>query len=90
MSQPAGIVELRCPVPNEDPDGTCRPGRLFAQLRLNGEQPSFIHPDNLIVMACSDCRRRLHRVGRDVFRVLHCYDLSGVLIRTFTEENPGR
>lgn len=84
------VVELRCP--NGWPDATlpggCRPGKLFAQLRMSGEKPSFIHPDNLIVMACGDCKRFARRKGIEVGRVLHCYDMAGTLVRTLYEDDP--
>ena len=81
-----GVVEFRCPREYEHPDGTCSPGKLFAKLRTAGESPSFIHPDNLIVMACPDCKRFYRRNGLVYFRVLHCYDMSGALVRTMYEE----
>ena len=83
------VVEIRCPNGPLDAaraDGSCRPGKLFAQLRMSGERPSFIHPENLIVMACGDCKRFLRKAGRDYYRVLHCYDMAGHLIRTLYEE----
>lgn len=82
------VIELRCPNEYRHPDGTCSPGKLFAQLRITGEQPSYIHPDNLIVMACGDCKRSMRRRGTEVARVLHCYDMAGELIRTLIEELP--
>jgi hypothetical protein len=78
-------VEVRCPVDQEHPDGTCHPGKLFLKLRLSGIHPTFVHPQNLIELSCSDCKRRLARQGVHVHRVLHRYDLSGSLIETLTE-----
>lgn len=72
-----GVVDLRCP---------SNPSKLFAKLRLSGEQPSYIQPDNLIEMACWDCRKKLERSGRKARRVLHRYDLSGALISTLVED----
>ena len=86
------VIEFRCPNGPGDksrPDGTCSPGKLFAQLRMSGERPSFIHPDNLIVMACGDCKRFHRKAGRHYFRVLHCYDLAGTFIKTLYEDDPG-
>jgi hypothetical protein len=79
-------VEVRCPVPWERPDGSCRPGRLLLKLRLAHEVPSYVHPDNLIEMACDDCLYRLKHAGRRVRRVLHRYDLAGSLVETLTED----
>ena len=90
MTITAGVeqteVEVRCPVPKPLPGGDCRPGRLLLKLRLGGEVPSFVHPDNLIEMACEDCKAHARQAGRPVRRVLHRYDLSGVLVETLTEE----
>lgn len=79
-------VEVRCPVPKPLPGGDCRPGKLLLKLRLNGEQPSFVHPDNLIELVCADCREFARQLGRPVKRVLHRYDLAGNLCETLTEE----
>lgn len=77
MTELPEVVDLRCPA---------NPSRLFARLRLIGEQPSYIQPDNLIEMACWDCRKMLEKRGRRVRRVLHRYDLSGTLISTLIED----
>lgn len=82
------LVEVRCPAGRVGPDGECHPGRLFMLLRLSGEQPSFVHPDNLIELACAECKKRLRDRGTDVLRVLHRYDLAGRLIETLTEPGP--
>lgn len=84
---PSVRVELRCPVPVRK-YGECHPGKLFAMLQVSGEQPSYIHPDNLIEMACLDCKRHLAGSGRRVRRVLHRYDFSGTLVDTLVEELP--
>jgi hypothetical protein len=75
-------VEVRCPVPQELPGGECRPGKLLLKLRLNGGVPSYVHPDNLIELSCDDCKFRARKAGRPVKRVLHRYDLSGLLVET--------
>jgi hypothetical protein len=82
-------VEVRCPVPAELPDGTCRPGKLLLKLRLAGRRPAFVHPDNLIELACEECKHRARKAGRPVRRVLHRYDLAGRLIETLTEDGNG-
>jgi hypothetical protein len=76
------VVELRCPVEYPRNDGTCHPGKLLAQLYLTGTRPSFVQPDNLIEMPCTDCMRRLRKVRSGVLRVLHRYDLAGALVET--------
>jgi hypothetical protein len=78
-------VEVRCPVPQPLPDGHCRPGRLLLKLRIAGELPSYVHPDNLIELSCDDCKYRLRRAGSPVKRVLHRYDLAGNLVTTLVE-----
>lgn len=79
-------VEVRCPVPTELPGGGCKPGPLLLKLRLNGEVPSWVHPDNLIELACDSCKFRARRAGRPVRRVLHRYDLAGILVETLVVE----
>jgi hypothetical protein len=65
-------VELRCPT---------GPRKLFAKLRMTGEQP-VVTSDNLVEMACQDCRRRLRSEGRDIALVLHRFNIVGDLIET--------
>ena len=70
-------LELRCP----EPWGLCPAGRLLAKLRTAGQQPSYVHPDNLIELECPDCKVRMRRAGHPVRRVLHRYDFLGRLSR---------
>jgi hypothetical protein len=81
-------VEVRCPVPHYLPGGDCIPGKLLLKLRLSGEIPSYVYPDNLIELACEDCRTRLRRRGVRVRRVLHRFDLAGQLVETLTDGEP--
>lgn len=78
-------VEIRCPVPQPLPGGECKPGKLLMKLLVSGRPPSFVHPDNLIELACDDCRAQLRRRGVRVRRVLHRFDLSGSLVETLTD-----
>jgi hypothetical protein len=78
-------IEVRCPVPQELPSGHSRPGRLLLKLRLSGEIPSYVYPDNLIELACEECRERLRKRGVRVKRVLHRFDLAGNLVETLTD-----
>lgn len=88
VEEPESVrVELRCPAHVHTATG-CHPGKLFATLQLTGEEPSYIQPDNLIVLACLDCKQRLRRKGEQVFRVLHCYDFAGTLVKTLREDFP--
>jgi hypothetical protein len=82
---PSVRVEVRCPNPVEK-HGKCYMGKLFTVLYLNGDQPSYIQPDNLIEMYCLDCKRRYLAEGRLVSRVLHRYDFAGRLVDTLIEE----
>jgi hypothetical protein len=84
------VVELRCPVDLKFPDGKCRPGRLFLKLRLAGERPRVVQPDNLIELACDDCRKRLAKQGHRVWQVFHYYDMVGELIDTRIVRHRGR
>jgi hypothetical protein len=70
------VVELRCPV---------GPRRLFALMRQQGEQPQYLHPDNLIEFTCYDCRHEMQQRGRTVKRVLHRYSMGGELIETLVQ-----
>ena len=78
-------IEVRCPVPVSLPNGHSLPGRLLFKLRLSGEIPSYVYPDNLIELPCEECKAQLRRQGRQVKRVLHRFDLSGTLIETLTD-----
>lgn len=78
----AGPLELRCP----EPWGVCPAGRLLAKLRLSGEKPSYVHPDNLIELECQDCQKRLRREGRRVKRVLHRYNFIGEMVESLIVE----
>lgn len=81
------VVDVRCPVPQVWHDGTCKPGRLLLRLRQSGEKPSYVHPDNLIELACEDCKTALRKAGRrGVKRVLHRYNFLGDLVETLVEE----
>jgi hypothetical protein len=75
----AEVVELRCPSPLH-PD--CKAGNLLAKLRITGERPSYVHPDNLIELPCDKCRSRHRRSDPGVLRVLHRFDLTGEMIET--------
>lgn len=78
-------IEVRCPVPQPAPGGQCRPGKLLMRLLVSGEQPSYVHPDNLIELTCDECRRRLRRQGVSVSRVLHRFNLAGELVESLTD-----
>jgi len=77
-------VDLRCPVGSLH--GECGAGNLLARLRLSGERPSYVHPDNLIEMSCPHCRAALRRRGRMIRRVLHRYNFLGELVETLIVE----
>jgi len=81
------VVDVRCPVGLPREDDACHPGKLLLKLRLSGERPAYVHPDNLIELYCEDCTRRLRRFRPNVRRVLHRYDFIGTLIETLVVEN---
>lgn len=85
MSAVVEEVEVRCPVPQQLPGSNCVPGKLLLKLRLSGEIPSYVYPDNLIELVCEDCRNRLRRRGVRVRRVLHRFDFAGNLVETLTD-----
>ena len=68
-------VEIRCPV---------GPQRMLAKILLEGGRPSYVE-GNLIEFSCDDCKKTLRNRGQRVFRVLHRYDVVGVLVETVTE-----
>jgi hypothetical protein len=70
-------VELRCPE---------TAGKLLAKIRRQGEQPSYVHPDNLIELSCDSCKLSRRRAGLPVVRVLHRYDILGTLVATLVVE----
>lgn len=70
-------VELRCPE---------TAGKLLAKIQRAGEQPSYVHPDNLIELNCDSCRASRRRSGQQVARVLHRYDILGCLVSTLVVE----
>lgn len=74
-----------------DPDVTevdlrCSAGKLLAKVYQSGQQPQFVHPDNLIELACPDCKAQFRKQGRSVARVLHRYNILGELIETLVKE----
>ena len=71
--EPESTVEVRCPL---------GPRKLFARMKMHGERPSYVQPENWIEFSCYDCRRQMEERGRRVQRVLHRYDFAGTLIET--------
>jgi hypothetical protein len=56
-------------------------------MRQHGEQPSYVHPDNLIEFTCYDCRHEMERRhSKRIKRVLHRYSMGGTLIETLVVE----
>lgn len=68
--------DLRCPV---------GPGRLHAKVLTHGECPEIVE-DNLVELACTDCKKALRAQGKQVFRVLHQFNLAGELVRSIVQE----
>jgi hypothetical protein len=69
----ASEVDLRCPL---------GPRKLLAKVKLTGDRP-IVNSDNLLEMACQDCRRRLRSEGQlNIRLVLHRFDIIGQLIET--------
>jgi hypothetical protein len=85
------LVDLRCPSDLPGRDGACHPGKLLARLRGTGQRPSWVQPDNLIELECSDCKAKMRRAGRRVARVLHRFDFAGEPAGTLVvdEDEPG-
>lgn len=68
-------VEIRCPV---------GPRRLLAKVLTDGQKPGRAE-GNLLELNCPDCKKTLRSHGRQVVRVLHRYDVLGVLVETMIE-----
>lgn len=68
-------IDIRCPV---------EPRRLFLKLKRSGEATPVVD-NNLIELACEECRKVERRRDPSVIRVLHLYDLLGELIETKVE-----
>lgn len=66
------VLELRCPL---------GPRRLLSKLRIAGGQPLIV-PGNLVELSCDDCKRTLRRTDPGVNRVLHRFDMTGVLVES--------
>jgi len=69
-------VEVRCPA---------GPHRLFTKLRLGQIQARYLHPQNWIEFACSDCAKVLNRSATVPVVVLHRFNFAGDLVETVTE-----
>ena len=85
LAEPESVrvgTELRCPEPVRFRNGEERPGHLFAVVRSNPQEPSYVQPGNLIELACWACRKRRCEAGEDVLRVLHRFDFAGQLVET--------
>lgn len=66
-------IEIRCPV---------GPRRLLSKVISSGQGPVHVTRDNLMELACDDCKRAARREDPSVLRVLHRYDLAGVLVES--------
>jgi hypothetical protein len=58
-------------------------------MRLDGERPAYVQPDNLIELSCRDCTKDARRSDPSVIRVLHLFDLTGEFIRSEVTVRPG-
>lgn len=69
-------IELRCPQ---------GPGRLLSKLLISGGRPEIVG-DNLVELACPDCKRSLRLQGQPVLRVLHRFNLLGDLVQSVVQD----
>jgi hypothetical protein len=76
IAQDVEELDLRCPHGHG-----ADTGKLLARLQLAGPS-SWVQPDNLIELACTDCKVRLRREGTSVARVLHRFNMAGELVTT--------
>ncbi len=65
----------------------CPFGKLFVVMISRGEK---ITPtsDNLVEVACPDCKRAVKSLDHTVHRILHRYDVVGTLVETVVQR-PG-
>lgn len=75
------VTSLRC---------SQHPKRLLARMRLDGERPAYVHPDNLVELSCRDCTKDARRTDPEVVRVLHLFDLTGEFVRSEAVYDPPR
>jgi hypothetical protein len=67
------VVDLRCDQ---------EPHKLLARLRLEGEQPRYVHPENLIELSCRECSRAFSERRGERVRVRHRFSFAGDLVAT--------
>jgi hypothetical protein len=78
---------MSCPAEPEEIELRCDAGKLLAVVLRNGEEPSFVRPDNLIELPCLWCRdvekrRARHHGDAMPRRVLHRFNILGELVET--------
>ncbi len=73
---PSQALDIRCPV---------GPRRLLMRVLASGETPHVDRDDNLLELACADCRRIMRKEGTEVNLVLHRFNILGELIETVTQ-----
>jgi hypothetical protein len=82
VGEPAA-VDLHCPDGKYGTADGC--GKKLGSVYFTGDA-SYVHPDNLVELACQDCKVRMRREGRAVARVLHRFNLAGELVETLVVE----
>jgi hypothetical protein len=75
------VTNLRC---------SLHPSRLLARMRLEGERPSYVQPENLVELWCRDCSLDYRREDPEVERVLHLFNFVGEFVRTEVLYDPPR
>lgn len=76
QSMDVQVIDFRC---------DANPKKLFARLRSEGEKPPVVE-GNLIEMVCRDCRDKLRVKRPEVTRVVHRFNLIGILVETVEYE----
>jgi hypothetical protein len=66
-----------------------RTKRVLLKLYIQQEGRVHVNEDNLMELACSDCRRFMRKDGENVALVLHRFDFLGEYVETVVRYDDG-
>lgn len=82
---PAGTrVEFRCPEVSTSGTGVAHAGPLFGVL-VSDQDTGPDDQRRVMELACQRCKQRRNRAGENVLRVIHRFQMDGVLVETLVE-----